>query len=459
MVRRGGKGVLGASHAFTRDLFTCFGPLDAHAVFEDRILMFRAHLIGTIVYTPEVLVDYRIHDSNLSGKANYQDPMRWQRWIDGAINVLEHFERDHSRANGDRLAPAVASALLSERRRLEGARGIHAPGRAMRVLAAWRFAGDQSLRQRISFAIECAGWSNLPILQLTRLLKRKLLNLFSQMFEIFKTIPIKLLLILKFKILRLFILKILFRRNNLDLTYFEEKLKNRFFIFCVNNVFIASESINWYLSFDKLKKDCEDISLKFYNPMDGDTIVDIGAGRGEEIIVYSRAVGCTGKVIAVEANPQVFSVLSDIVSLNSLKNTEIINIALSAAIGKVCINDDYASYLSGAVNVRAASRKFDVDGVPFSELIRMCNLKKVDFLKVNIEGAERFLTEEVNPLVFKSVKNIAISCHDFRYRKEGSDFFRTKEMILNYFSEAGFHLKQQSTGIDYIDDWVYGSRV
>lgn len=172
LVRMGGKGVLGASHAFTRDLFTHFGPLDSHAVFEDRILMFRAHLIGSITYTPEVLVDYRIHGSNLSGRANYQDPVRWQRWIDGAINVLDHFERDHLRVNGGRLAPAVASALRSERRRLEGARDIHEPRRVMRVLAAWRFAGDQSLRQRIGFVIECAGWMDAPILKWIRLLKR-----------------------------------------------------------------------------------------------------------------------------------------------------------------------------------------------------------------------------------------------------------------------------------------------
>src|SRR5258707_6922154 len=43
-----------------------------------------------------------------------------------------------------------------------------------------------------------------------------------------------------------------------------------------------------------------------YQPNPGDVIVDIGAGRGEDVLPFAREVGPAGKVIAVEAHPATF---------------------------------------------------------------------------------------------------------------------------------------------------------
>jgi hypothetical protein len=43
-----------------------------------------------------------------------------------------------------------------------------------------------------------------------------------------------------------------------------------------------------------------------YRPRAGDTILDIGAGLGEETLTFSRAVGDQGQVICVEAHPRTF---------------------------------------------------------------------------------------------------------------------------------------------------------
>ena len=259
--------------------------------------------------------------------------------------------------------------------------------------------------------------------------------------------------------LRIPILKLLYLKNGLALSYFKSYHNNRFFIYCVNGVYVASESLNWFINIKEFEKQCHATSLNFYRPQDGDTVVDIGAGLGEEAIIYSNAVGVSGRVLAVEGNPHVYQVLSDVINFNKLSNVDVINIALSPNVGSVTINDDVETYLSGSIqHTETASNIFKVEGMPLSELLKRYDINKVDFLKVNIEGAERFIAEETSPEIFDTVRNIAISCHDFRFRKEGLEFFRTKELIANYFDRMGYQLKSQSTGIDFIDDWIYGVR-
>jgi len=55
-----GAGVLGATTAMTRDIFDRFPPLSPLVIHEDRVLPFRAFLLGgTVIYVDEELVKYR----------------------------------------------------------------------------------------------------------------------------------------------------------------------------------------------------------------------------------------------------------------------------------------------------------------------------------------------------------------------------------------------------------------
>lgn len=260
-------------------------------------------------------------------------------------------------------------------------------------------------------------------------------------------------------LLRAFILKILFKKNGLYLSYFKSFNGSRYFIYCVNGIYLGHSSINWFFSLSELERHCYAASLKFYTPRAGDVIIDIGAGLGEEAIVYSKAVGPSGRVLAVEANPEVNQVLSEIVRLNKISNVDVVNVALSSTCRCVHIYDNSETYLSSSLQeTRAVSKIFEVEGMPLSEIVKRFGIKKIDLLKVNIERAERFLVEEIRPEVFERVRNIAISCHDFRYRSEGFEFFRTKSLISEYFKKIGFQINTQLSGIDYLDDWVYGVR-
>lgn len=58
------RGITGASAAWHRRVFDLFGPMLPTITFEDRVIPFRAALLGTIVHVPKPLVLYRRHGEN-----------------------------------------------------------------------------------------------------------------------------------------------------------------------------------------------------------------------------------------------------------------------------------------------------------------------------------------------------------------------------------------------------------
>ena len=164
MVRTGGKGALGASLAATRDIYRIFGEIDPHTYFEDRTTAFRAFLAGQILYTDDALVDYRVHGESMTSPRKYTNPAKWERWIEGTLNVFDQFERDYRRSLDRAADPRVLRAIERERVATRRARGIHADSPTMRGWAAWNYGRDMPFRSRVAFAVECAGWiDSLPI--------------------------------------------------------------------------------------------------------------------------------------------------------------------------------------------------------------------------------------------------------------------------------------------------------
>ena len=74
-----------------------------------------------------------------------------------------------------------------------------------------------------------------------------------------------------------------------------------------------------------------------YSPAAGDTVVDIGAGTGTEILRWSWSVGADGRVVGVEAHPWTFGVMKALCALNRLTNVELLNIAVADDSGTIGI--------------------------------------------------------------------------------------------------------------------------
>jgi FkbM family methyltransferase len=271
----------------------------------------------------------------------------------------------------------------------------------------------------------------------------------SQIARIIKKLPTS---------LQKFALQLLYLKNGKFLQDFKSFNNGQFYAYKIKGMYVPSEAIDWYLDYKYYQEWVLAISAFAYRPKKGDVIIDIGAGIGEEAIVYSGSVGAKGKVYAIEANPEVFEVLKKIVALNNLENIQLYNIAINVADEPVKISIEQSSFLGGSIGVAKASNKsFIVEGLRFDSFAQKNAINKIDFLKVNIEGAERFVIETIGNHI-STIRNIAISCHDFRYGEDNNPFFKTKAMVSEYLQNHDFIVSSQSTGKPFIDDWVYGTR-
>ncbi|MDZ4792708.1 MAG: FkbM family methyltransferase [Bacteroidota bacterium] len=261
---------------------------------------------------------------------------------------------------------------------------------------------------------------------------------------------------IKYRSFRKLWISYFFKKHGLKLQYFESFRQDRFFMYKVENIYLPSELFEWAISFDILLKKAREESLYFYEPQKGDTIIDIGAGLGEEALVYGNLTGDKGKVFSIEANPAVFEMLQKTVDLNRHNQTKVFNLAIFNKNGKVDIEDDRSSYQTKHIKEISPVEK-GIPAVTMDTFITSNLIDRIDFLKSNIEGAERFIIESIKPEQIQKVRNIAIACHDFRYEKEGNDFFRTKQLVTDFLAQHGFEIKSRNTGFAYLDDWIYGT--
>jgi FkbM family methyltransferase len=262
---------------------------------------------------------------------------------------------------------------------------------------------------------------------------------------------------IKNKYLQFLVCKLGYLRNKQNLKGLKVLDKGRFFIYDVGGMHIASEAFNWYLTKELLAKEVQRVSCHYYQPKAGDTIVDVGAGLGEETAIYAGMAGPTGAVYAIEANPVVYGVLKELISLNKFANVQPFNVAINSVREKVRIDDAPTSYLSSSLNNLNKGAVYEVDGLPFEDFCAEQGITEIDLLKVNIEGAERFFSTAFGRPGL-TIHHVAIACHDFRFEEDGNEFFRTKQLVTDYLEAHGYETQSQHSGARYIDDWVYGKK-
>jgi glycosyltransferase involved in cell wall biosynthesis len=97
------NGTSGCAHAWTRDVFEIFGPINPRILHEDITLPLRSLLIGSVTYLPDELVLYRITRGSLSRASfsNYRERFtKMARYWDGRVANYEQYERDSTRIAG-----------------------------------------------------------------------------------------------------------------------------------------------------------------------------------------------------------------------------------------------------------------------------------------------------------------------------------------------------------------------
>ena len=148
---------------------------------------------------------------------------------------------------------------------------------------------------------------------------------------------------------------------------------------------------------------------RFFKIKEGQIIIDAGAYLGGFALYAAKKVGGTGKVIAFEPDPNNFEILKSIVNKSGLKNIILIKKALGDAVKKVELES--AANCSKIVIKTFKNPTVKVKQTTLDKELKKFGIKKVDFIKMNIEGAETNAIKGAS-LILKNTQHIAISCHN-----------------------------------------------
>jgi len=135
---------------------------------------------------------------------------------------------------------------------------------------------------------------------------------------------------------------------------------------------------------------------KFYNIREDDVIIDVGAHVGVFTLKASRKAK-EGKVIAIEPHPQNYMLLLKNITINKLENVIPINLALSDSEGvaKLYISRKSLGHTIKEKRIELSREEFsthisyiEVETKTLDQVVNELGLSKVDFIKIDVEGAE-----------------------------------------------------------------------
>jgi FkbM family methyltransferase len=195
----------------------------------------------------------------------------------------------------------------------------------------------------------------------------------------------------------------------------------------------------WPAQAEKHLRDADDYWFHVYKPKPDDIIVDIGGGRGEDVFAFSRAVGPEGRVWAVEPHPVSFQILQKFCALNGLSNVTALNFACVDRPASLQIETLPVWESNYVREGEPAPTSHPVEGVTFDSLCDRYAIDRIDFLKMNIEGAERTALPGCRNALGRA-RNVCIAAHDFRAARGEGEAFRTLAFVREFLTEAGFQL-------------------
>lgn len=180
----------------------------------------------------------------------------------------------------------------------------------------------------------------------------------------------------------------------------------------------------------------------------GDVCVDVGANYGLYTHELSRLVGDGGRVHSIEPLPEAYRVLSALVGLRSLRNVETHQVALGEHAESSVLSVPWRhglpvhgrAYLTSGAHGRGANAEFrssrdvQVEVVSLDGLAARGALRRVDFLKADVEGAElailrggAALLERWHPTLLLEIEDR----HTARYGHAASD-------VLDWLTARGY---------------------
>ena len=157
---------------------------------------------------------------------------------------------------------------------------------------------------------------------------------------------------------------------------------------------------------------------------EGCTVVDLGANHGD----FSRLIGerFGWECYCVEASPETYSKIADGPRLRKF------NLAIADRDGPVALcvaaNSEESSII-GAADA-APGGQVTVEGIRLETFVARAGIRRIDLLKVDIEGAEGYLFDSLGDGQIQEIRQISLEFHDFNGKLPATEVKRITEKLV-----------------------------
>ena len=168
-------------------------------------------------------------------------------------------------------------------------------------------------------------------------------------------------------------------------------------------------------------------------PQKGDVVIDGGAYEGKFTILASRLIGKKGKVIAFEPEKNSYQILRRRIKKLRLNNAIALNFGLWNKRANLSFTYMPAGYSYISIISKNEQKETQIiKSISIDEIKSLFNLKKIDFIKMDIEGAEIEAIDGAKNTL--STCNIYLTIAAYHYR----DGIRTGSTILDKLKHYGY---------------------
>jgi len=183
----------------------------------------------------------------------------------------------------------------------------------------------------------------------------------------------------------------------------------------------------------------------------GDVFVDVGAHVGYYTLLAAKLVGESGKVVAVEPNPPTIVRLEKDIALNPFKNIIVQKVACT---DKETTLKFYQAPLENtgesSMNKGNAHQgsEISVPGVPLDKIVQDLGIKRVDMVKIDVEGAEMMVLGGMTNIISTYHPKFDIELKDDLLKNMGSSLEAAKALFI----KNGYTMQAFDGTDDYL--WI-----
>lgn len=142
-----------------------------------------------------------------------------------------------------------------------------------------------------------------------------------------------------------------------------------------------------------------------------DTVVDLGAHIGS-FSVFASKKAVLGKVFAYEPSPENFKYLTENKKLNSLSNLLIFNYAVAGSKRNLNLYINEGDSGENSIYKTDAVKSIKISAVSLPQIFEENKISKIDFLKIDVEGAEYEILLNTPKKYLNKIEKIAMEYHD-----------------------------------------------